>query len=84
MITSTDSEIGARIKSIVDHGRDGSLQSQEVGTNMRMSEVFAAIGRVQLEHLDGWLDNRRSNAAILTEVIASNPKVECPSSPSGF
>ena len=78
MITSADPEIGARIKSIVDHGRDGSLQSQEVGTNMRMSEVFAAIGRVQLEHLDGWLDNRRSNAATLTKAIATNPKLNAP------
>ena len=78
MITSVDSEIGARIKAIVDHGRDGSLQSQEVGTNMRMSEVFAAIGRVQLKHLDDWLDARRSNAATLSSVIATNPKLEAP------
>ena len=78
MITSADAEIGARIKSIVDHGRDGSLQSQEVGTNMRMSEVFAAIGRVQLEHLGGWLDNRRSNAATLTKAIATNPNLNAP------
>ena len=62
MITSIDPEIGARIKSIVDHGRDGSLQSQEVGTNMRMSEVFASIGRKQLMHLDSWLTKRRSIA----------------------
>ena len=78
MITSADPQIGARIKSIVDHGRDGSLQSQEVGTNMRMSEVFAAIGRVQLEHLDDWLNNRRSNAAMLSSVIATNPKLDAP------
>ena len=78
MITSADPEIGGRIKSIVDHGRDGSLQSQEVGTNMRMSEVFAAIGRVQLNHLDDWLARRRSNAAILSETIGSHPKLRAP------
>lgn len=78
MITSADPEIGARIKSIVDHGRDGSLQSQEVGTNMRMSEVFAAIGRVQLKHLDDWLARRRSNAAILSKTIGSHPTLHAP------
>ena len=78
MITAVDSEIGARIKSIVDHGRDGSLQSQEVGTNMRMSEVFAAIGRVQLNHLDDWLTRRRSNAAMLSETVGSHPTLHAP------
>ena len=78
MITSVDTKIGERIKAIVNHGRDGSLQSQEVGTNMRMSEVFAAIGRVQLKHLDDWLDARRSNAATLSSVIATNPKLVAP------
>lgn len=78
MITAADSEIGARIKSIVDHGRDGSLQSQEVGTNMRMSEVFAAIGRVQLKHLDDWLARRRSNAALLSETVGSHPRLHAP------
>lgn len=78
MITSTDSGIGARIKSIVDHGRDGSLQSQEVGTNMRMSEVFAAIGREQLKHLEDWLTRRRSNATILSRTIGAHPKLRAP------
>ena len=78
MITAANPEIGARIKSVVDHGRDGSLQSQEVGTNMRMSEVFAAIGRVQLKHLDDWLARRRSNAAMLSETVGSHPTLHAP------
>ena len=28
------------------------LESIELGTNLRMSEVSAAIGRVQLKHLE--------------------------------
>ena len=78
MITSAHAEIGARINAIVNHGRDGSLQSQEVGTNMRMSEVFAAIGRIQLKHLDGWLAKRRSIASRFTAVLESNPKLKSP------
>ena len=79
MITSADPEIGARIKSIVDHGRDGSLQSQEVGTNMRMSEVFAAIGRKQLENLDEWLVLRRKNAQRFTSALENHPSLSAPS-----
>lgn len=79
MITSAHPDIGARIKSIVDHGRDGTLQSQEVGTNMRMSEVFAAIGREQLKHLDEWLTKRRSTAATFTEILESVPALSAPS-----
>ncbi|MDP6866780.1 MAG: DegT/DnrJ/EryC1/StrS family aminotransferase [Candidatus Poseidoniaceae archaeon] len=79
MITSTDSGIGARIKSIVDHGRDGSLQSQEVGTNMRMSEVFAAIGRKQLAHLDMWLENRRKNAQRFSSILETHQALTAPS-----
>ena len=78
MITTAHSEIGARIKSIVDHGRDGSLQSQEVGTNMRMSEVFAAIGRKQLAELDSWLEVRRTNALRLTQTLANHPTLHAP------
>ena len=79
MITSAHPEIGARIKSIVDHGRDGSLQSQEVGTNMRMSEVFAAIGRKQLMHLDSWLTKRRSIATKFSDVLDANAHLHAPS-----
>jgi len=37
-----------------------------VGYNMRMSELHAAIGRVQLRRLPGWTEQRRRNAARLT------------------
>lgn len=79
MITSAHPETGARIKSIVDHGRDGSLQSQEVGTNMRMSEVFASIGRKQLMHLDSWLTKRRSIATKFSDVLDANAHLHAPS-----
>ncbi len=37
------------------------------GTNWRMTEMQAAIGRVQLGKLEAWVDTRRKNAARLTE-----------------
>ncbi|MDR1057675.1 MAG: DegT/DnrJ/EryC1/StrS aminotransferase family protein [Coxiellaceae bacterium] len=36
------------------------------GTNWRMTEMQAAIGRIQLRKLDNWVEIRRCNADILT------------------
>ena len=40
---------------------------ESFGTNGRMTEMQAAIGRVQLKKLPGWLAARQRNAATLTE-----------------
>jgi hypothetical protein len=40
------------------------------GTNWRMTEMQAAIGRVALRKLPGWVTKRRANAQKLTEAIA--------------
>lgn len=37
------------------------------GSNWRLTEMQAAIGRIQLRKLDGWIKLRRRNASILTE-----------------
>ena len=62
MITTTIPKLAERLNRLVDHGRDDTLESIELGTNLRMSEVAAAIGRVQLKHLDEWTSKRRSNS----------------------
>lgn len=43
------------------------------GTNFRMTEMQAAIGRVQLRKLPGWLARRRANAAQLAEALQDLP-----------
>jgi dTDP-4-amino-4,6-dideoxygalactose transaminase/lipopolysaccharide/colanic/teichoic acid biosynthesis glycosyltransferase len=37
------------------------------GTNLRMTEMQAAIGRRQLEKLDGWVETRRENANFIMD-----------------
>jgi hypothetical protein len=44
------------------------------GTNWRMTEMQAAIGRIQLGKLPKWVDTRRRNASILTERFSN---LEC-------
>lgn len=48
---------------------------QSFGTNFRMTEMQAAIGRVQLKKLPKWLAQRRANAQCLSEAVADIPGV---------
>ncbi|WP_176597014.1 MULTISPECIES: DegT/DnrJ/EryC1/StrS family aminotransferase [Sphingobium] len=51
------------------------------GSNGRMTEMQAAIGRAQLAKLPGWLDRRRRNAQVLMRLLRSDPAVEVPDIP---
>jgi perosamine synthetase len=62
MMMTRRADLAARMDALVNHGRDARLESHELGSNLRMSEVTAAIGRVQLQRLDGWLARRRAIA----------------------
>ena len=46
---------------------------ESFGTNWRMTEMQAAIGRVQLRKLPGWIERRRHNADILTKSFLNIP-----------
>ena len=43
---------------------------EDFGTNWRMTEMQAAIGRKQLEKLEGWSETRRRNANILITALS--------------
>jgi len=76
MITTTRSDLADRMRRIVDHGRNESLESTELGTNLRMGEVSAAIGRVQLKHLEEWTNKRRENASLIFHQTKIRPNTE--------
>ena len=46
---------------------------ESFGTNWRMTEMQAAIGRIQLRKLGGWCAARRRNAAALTQALSRVP-----------
>ena len=90
MVVTDDYDLWARMWAYKDHGkswdavynRDHSpgfrWLHESVGTNWRMTEMQAAIGRVQLGKLQQWIDKRRQNAGILIEGLSELPGLRVP------
>ncbi len=51
---------------------------ESFGTNWRMTEMQAAIGRLQLTKLDDWVAKRRKNAKVLADCFAQIPALRLP------
>ncbi len=62
MITTNDPSLLHTLQQIIDNGRAEDLLSHEIGSNLRMPEVAASIGRVQLSRLEKWITKRTSIA----------------------
>jgi dTDP-4-amino-4,6-dideoxygalactose transaminase len=77
MITSNDEGVTHRSRLIRAHGQEERYVHEEFGLNWRMQEINAAIGLVQLGHLESWNEARISNAEKLSNLIRSveTPKV---------
>ncbi len=52
------------------------------GSNWRLTEMQAAIGRLQLRKLPTWIDRRRTNAARFREALSALPGLRVPSPPA--
>ncbi|MEW9857041.1 DegT/DnrJ/EryC1/StrS family aminotransferase [Novosphingobium sp. M1R2S20] len=53
------------------------------GTNWRLTEMQAAIGRLQLKKLPRWLEQRRRNAGVLTELLSQEERLVLFDTPPG-
>lgn len=74
MVTTHDQDLWSMMWSYKDHGKSWSAVHSadhkpgyrwvhdSFGTNGRMLEVQAAVGRVQLRRIDQWVKERRANA----------------------
>ncbi|MDD3978192.1 MAG: DegT/DnrJ/EryC1/StrS family aminotransferase [Methanomicrobium sp.] len=69
MVTTNDKEADSKLKRLINHGQSAKYLHTELGYNMRMSNVSAAIGNVQLSKLDGMNKKRAKNAEILCKEI---------------
>lgn len=87
LLATNDCGLWEKAWSYKDHGKDYNLMfnspkpkgfnwvTKSFGTNYRMTEMQAAIGRIQLKKLDSWVETRRRNAAILTECFLNIPSL---------
>ncbi|MFI0352780.1 DegT/DnrJ/EryC1/StrS family aminotransferase [Actinomadura sp. 9N407] len=69
MVTTADAETARTLRLLRNQGMEQRYANEIVGANMRLTDVAAAIGRVQLEKLAGWTDRRRANAEFLDAKI---------------
>lgn len=65
MVSTATEEIARAVRLLRNQGMERQYANEVVGFNARMTDIHAAIGRVQLGKLDGWTQARRSNAAYL-------------------
>ena len=84
MITTADAELARRCRLIRNQGMEQQYANELVGLNNRMTDVAAAVGRVQLTKLAGWTAARQANAARLNELLAGVDGVVTPFVPEGY
>lgn len=71
IITTNDDEVSRKSRLIRDHGQARKYVHEELGYNYRMTNIAAAIGRVQLKKLDLLNEKRIKNATYLTKNLAN-------------
>lgn len=82
MVTTNDPELWSRMWSFKDHGKSWEAVYEKqhppgfrwlhdsIGTNWRMLEMQAAIGRIQLRRMTEWTAARTKNANMLRAALA--------------
>ena len=69
MVTTSDPEVARHVRLLRNQGMEQRYRNEVIGFNTRMSDVHAAIGRVQLRKLSAWTAQRQANAAYLTSAL---------------
>ena len=93
-VVTDDDALWERIWSFKDHGKSyAKCQSQDhppgyrwlhdgLGTNLRMTEMQAAIGLLQYRKLPGWIAARRRNARMLDDGFRDLPALRLAEPPA--
>lgn len=93
LMTTNDTALWDRCWSFKDHGKNRSAVAQphqphqfrwlhhSFGTNWRLTEMQAAMGRIMLRRLPEWVEARRANAARLDAALATVEGLRIPKAP---
>lgn len=88
MLTTNNRYVWEKVWALKDHGRSFAAVYQRqhppgfkwlcesFGTNWRMTEIQATIGRLQLKKLPAWIEKRRRHADILTTHFSEIPALQ--------
>ena len=66
MVSCADATIERNVRLYRNQGMLQQYHNEVVGLNNRMTDIHAAIGRVQLTKVDAWTKTRQENAAFLS------------------
>lgn len=72
MVTTNNEEIANKIRIMRDCGRVSKYEHSMIGHTARLNTVNAAIGRVQLRHIDEWNEKRSHLARIYRKNLPEN------------
>ncbi len=93
MVTTNDRELWSRMWSFKDHGKSWEAVyerehppgfrwlHESFGTNWRMTEMQAAIGRIQLQRMPQWHETRLQYATQIWETARGLPGLRVPEVP---
>ncbi|MGZ0212936.1 MAG: DegT/DnrJ/EryC1/StrS family aminotransferase [Actinomycetales bacterium] len=70
MITTSSDELARMARVLRNQGMERRYENEVVGFNTRMTDIHAAIGRVQLGKLAGWTKQRQDNAQFFNENLS--------------
>jgi dTDP-4-amino-4,6-dideoxygalactose transaminase len=93
MVTTNDRALWSKMWSFKDHGKDWEAVYERAhppgfrwlhesfGTNWRMLEMQAAIGRIQLRRMPEWTARRTANSQALADACKRHSAVRVPQTP---
>lgn len=70
MVVTDDTDLAERLRLLRNHGQTSLYRHELLGNNWRITEMQAAMGRVQLSKLDGILVRKREVARRLGEGLS--------------
>jgi perosamine synthetase len=84
MVTTNDDKIAERLRKIRCHGETERYVSDYPGSNLHMTEMQAAIGRIQLRKLDQFNERRRRNAQYFNNQLGKINGITTPLEKPGY
>ncbi len=70
VIVTSNKKLYEKLLMIRNHGMVHGYDTRILGLNLRLPEINAAIAKVQMKKLPGFLQKRQKNAKILTELLS--------------